>query len=1058
MQAGLQWPVPDEGLHQTFARTARDCPEAVALNGAEGPVSYSALDRAADTWAARLTAAGAGPGHVVPVLLPRGTALVTALLAVLKTGAAYALLDPAWPDRRLREIISQLDAPVLVGAPGQDGLGTLPLWSPPAGPLPLPDGFRPATVRADDPCCVFFTSGTTGRPKGVLSPHCATARLFPPDGVDGFVDIRPGTVVPVAAPMPWDAFSLELWGALLNGATALLVDEPYLSPQALRRAVRTYGADTVWLTAGLFNMVVDEDLDAFTGLRQLMIGGERLSSTHVARFLRHQPAITLLNGYGPVESTVFATTHRITEADCAAADGIPLGTPVPGTQVYVLDGERPCATGETGEICLAGEGLALRYLGDPALTDAAFATLPLASRPARFYRTGDLGSWGTDGLLRYGGRVDRQIKIRGHRVEPAEVERQIEELLSGVRTCRVLARRDTHGAIRDLVAFCVPRTPGDPLSGAREELAGALVPYHRPSEVLTVPAFPLTSAGKLDERALLALLPDLSADDGPDRMAAPGGSTAPPDAPSSTHAPDETGAPADATELLVAETFAEVLQRSPVPAVTSFFELGGTSLDAGRVCARLSARLARPVPVSRLYQEPTAAGLAVLLRTVSPEQQGRTAAVPDRVPLTPLQLVYLTRHLADPADRTGACRMSWVVEGDLDRSALAAAIAWTHDRHESLRARYVVDPAPAALLPGLPAPELEPVLPQPTLDAAFKALDEQLADGLEPTEGEVWRTALVPLDDGGAPRAVLGCVVHHLAFDGWSESVLARDLSTGYRMALGLPTDPSPTVPTLAQAYAEHLRRTAHTDQDAQRAWLQRELTDAPDIQWPVGPRTSGVARHRELRLSPAAVATLDAEAAAAGATRFAVLLRRCGLALAETTGQRDLTVGVPVAQRDTPLTEHAVGCHLTMVPVRLRGRVLESGAEAVRAAARLVTDALAAQDVPFDDVLHTTGRRPVGGRPPLYQVLFALQDNAPAHLDLSGGKARFVRLPYADLPLEFHAELWPEADGGLRLAVSYRPEAVPESAVDTFLDHFRTSPGHRDPAALHNGLTGDHS
>jgi mycobactin peptide synthetase MbtE len=1026
MRAEQERPVPGEGLHETFARTARVHPEAMALAGAEGRVGYGALDRLADAWAARLAAAGAGPGRIVPVLLPRGAALVTALLAVLKTGAAYALLDPAWPERRLREIIAQLDAPLLVGAPGHTGLAAPPLWSPPAGPVAAPEDFRPARVRGEDPCCVFFTSGTTGRPKGVLSPHRATARLFPPDGRGGFVDIRPGTVVPVAAPMPWDAFSLELWGALLNGATALLVDEPYLSQQALRRTVGEHGADTVWLTAGLFNMVVDEDLDAFTGLRQLMIGGERLSPAHVGRFLRRHPAVTLLNGYGPVESTVFATTHRITEADCDGADGIPLGTPVPGTQVHVLDGERPCGAGETGEICLAGDGLALGYLGDRALTDAAFATVRLRGRPTRVYRTGDLGSRDADGLLRYGGRADRQIKIRGHRVEPAEVEAQIEELLPGVHTCRVLARRDTHGAVRDLVAFCVPRSAGDPLAGAREALATALVPYHRPSEVVSVPAFPLTPVGKLDERTLLSLLPGPRADRA--------GGAAP---------------PADSTELLVAEAFAEVLQRSSVPGDTSFFELGGSSLEAGRVCARLSARVGRPVPVSRLYQEPTAAGFAALLRAAPREQAGTGTAPdhvptghvpPDQVPLTPLQLVYLTRHLTDPGDRTGECRMSWVVEGNLDPTALVAAIARTHERHEPLRARYVVDPAPAALLPGLPSPELEPVPPQPTLDAAFKALDEQFADGLEPTEGEVWRTALVPVDDGGGPRAVFGCVVHHLAFDGWSESVLARDLSAGYREALGLPAGPSPAVPTLARAYAEHVQRSAHTDQDAQRDWLHRELAGAPDLEWPAGPRTPGPPRHRELRLSPSAVATLDEAAATAGATRFAVLLQRCGLALAEATGRRDLTVGVPVAQRDTPLTEHAVGCHLTMVPVRLRGAVLDTGPAAVRAAARLVNCALGAQDVPFGELLQAAGRRPGSGRPPLYQVLFALQDNAVPRLDLPRTASRFVRRPYAALPLEFHAELWPEPDGGIRLVVSYRPEAVPEPAVDAFLDHVRTT------------------
>lgn len=1059
MRVGPQWPVPDEGLHQAFARTARDRPGATALTGTRGPVSYGALDRAADAWAARLAAAGVGAGHTVPVLLPRGTRLVTALLAVLKTGAAYALLDPSWPEQRLREVIGQLHAPLLVTADGHPGPGgsaplPLPLWSPPAEHADAPADFRPTRVSGDDPCCVFFTSGTTGRPKGVLSPHRATARLFPPAERDAFVGIGPATVIPVAAPAPWDAFSLELWGALLNGATALLVDEPYLSPQALRRAVGTDRADTAWLTAGLFNLVVDEDPDAFTGLRQLMIGGERLSTTHVRRFLDRHPEITLLNGYGPVESTVFATTHRITGSDCEDPDGIPLGLPVPGTRIHVLDGARPCGVGETGEICVAGEGLALRYLGDEAPGDAApvdtaFTEVRLGDRTERVYRTGDLGSWGADGLLRYGGRADRQIKLRGHRVEPAEVERQIEELVPAVRACRVLARRDPHGAVRDLVAFCVPRSPGDPLSRTRDVLADTLVAYHRPARVVSLPAFPLTPAGKLDERALLAL----SSDQPTDR---------------DTTATNRAAPPADRTELLVTEIFAEVLRQPSAPGAVSFFELGGGSLDAGRVCARLSARLDRPVPVSLLYEEPTAAGLAPLLRAAPRGEAGADSAADTdtdagEVPLTPLQLVYLTQHLTDPADRTGECLMSWVIEGEPDLAALDAAVSRTHRQHEALRAAYVPDPSPAAVvLPDLPAPELERLPAQSTLDAAFKALDGQFADGLEITGGEVWRTVLVPVDDGDRPRAVLGCSVHHIAFDGWSESVLARALSEGYRAALGLPpgvpSGPPVPVPTLAESHTARSRRLAYTDQEAGLDRIRRELAGAPALRWPSGPRSEGPVRHRELRLDSHSAAALDAEATASGVSRFTVLLCHFGRALAGATGQRDFTVGVPVAQRDDPLLEHAVGCHLTTVPMRLRGPVLDPGPAAVRAAGTLVTSALAAQDVPFGALLEAVAQRPEDGRPPLYQVLFALQDNEPARLELPGLRTRFVRRPYAALPLELHAEAWPEPDGGLRLVVSYRPEALPETVVDDLLQRFPTDPGHRDPGTDRDGRTGESS
>ncbi|PGH47512.1 amino acid adenylation domain-containing protein, partial [Streptomyces sp. Ru87] len=648
--AGPPRTAPGEGLHQTVARLARARPAAVALVAGDRRTTYEELDRTADAWAARLAADGVAPGDLVPVLLPRGTELVTALLAVLKTGAAYALLDPDWPARRLGDVLADLAPPLLVGAPDAAEHG-LPVWSPPAGPAVPDPAFRPAAVPGSHPACVFFTSGTTGRPKGVLTPHRATARLFRPGG---FARFGPGSVVPLAAPAPWDAFSLELWSVLLSGGTSLIVEDPYLSPAALRDGVTRHGADTVWLTSSLFNLAVDEDPDAFTGLRQVMTGGERLSPAHVRRFLRRHPGITLLNGYGPVESTVFATTHRITEADCERPDGIPLGLPVPGTGVHVLDGSRPCAAGETGEICLSGEGLALRYLGDAARTAEKFTVVRIDGAETRVYRTGDLGTVDPDGLLCFRGRADRQLKIRGHRVEPAEVERQLEQLLPGVRSCRVLARPDATGTTRELVAFCRPVVPGDPLPNAARVLRSALVSYQRPAAVVSVDTFPVTDRGKLDERALLALAPpaghggEPGAADAPPpgagsgdagRDAARGGSGAVTGGAASS---DAGSGPRDATTAAVAEVFGTVLGRNGVPLDVPFVELGGTSLGAGRVCARLSRRLGRPVPVSRLHRHPTARALAHWLRTTTPPaapapDPAGPGPDPSDVPLSPLQ-------------------------------------------------------------------------------------------------------------------------------------------------------------------------------------------------------------------------------------------------------------------------------------------------------------------------------------------------------------------------------------------------------------------------------------
>lgn len=998
-----------EALHTTVGRWAVARPEATAVVHGSRRTSYAELDRTADAWAAGLASRGVGRGDLVPVLLPRGTELVAAVLAVLKCGAAYALLDPAWPARRIQEVTGQLSARLIVtDAPEAARHAGLPAWSPavcgdtgepagfPAGTA-APTGFRPAEVGADAPACVFFTSGTTGRPKGVLTPHRATARLV---RAGTFARFTPSTVIPLAAALPWDAFSLELWGALLGGGTCVVVDEPYLSAQALREAVAVHGADTVWLTSSLLNMIVDEDPDAFRGLRQVMTGGERLSVPHVRAFLRRHPGIALVNGYGPVESTVFATTHRVTESDCDLPGGIPVGRPVPGTAVHLVD----------GEICVAGDGLALRYLGEPALTEAAFPRITVDGRQVRVYRTGDLGELDEDGVLHYRGRADRQVKIRGHRIEPAEVERQVEALLPSVRACRVVATRDTGGNANGLLAFCVPAERGELPPGAEEQVRTELVHYQRPDAVVAVPAFPVTPNGKLDERALLELAPSA--------------------VPTAAAAPEAPRAPARETDEplveLAAAVFAAVLGVASVPEGTAFADLGGTSLGAGRVCARLAAELERPVPLSRLYEHPTARALGRWLALTGGTPRA-DAEAGDDVPLSPMQAGYLTNHLLRPEDRSAHCLLLFRIDGELDLDALDAAVEAVHERHEVLRTAYCATPRLLARPAELPAPVLEIMDTAPDADAATEELSESLGAPLELADGEVWRTALVPLGSGRS--WIFGCVVHHIAFDGWSESVLAAHLAEAYNAAAGGTPPAAPlTAPTAAEAARLRRDRLAHADLARQRAELEAELTGVPELVWPAAPSPADAAGRSPQRiehvLDADAAARVDAAAAGAGTTRYAVLLACYGQVLAEVTGGRDFAVGTPVAQRSDSRLDEAVGCHIEMACLRLRGDVLDGGPGSFAAAARIADRAFRSQDVAFHDLVRLLNP-PRTGRPPVFQTLLVLQDNAPPQLPLTGLTTTHLRPPYLDIPLEVQTEFWPLPGGRLRLTVNYRPDTV---------------------------------
>ncbi|MET4923315.1 amino acid adenylation domain-containing protein [Streptomyces sp. PSRA5] len=522
-------------IHEAVARQARLRPDATALVHAGRRVSYRTLDRAAEAYAAELGRLGVGPGRPVPVLLPRSPQLVAVLLAVLKRGAAYAALDPKLPADRLRTVLGMLAPPVVVGPPPVEGAapavdaGDRTVWTPPAEELSeaagrapdadsAPATFPPPERDAADgsaPATVFFTSGTTGTPKGVLSPHRATTRLF---GPDSFADFGPGRVMPQAAPVSWDALTLELWSMLTTGGTVVLVDGDYFLPDDLAELVESTGLDTIWLTAALFNLFVDEDPGCFTGLRQVFTGGERLSAPHIRAFLARHPGITLLNGYGPVECCVFVTTHRIRPADCEAEYGIPLGTAVPGTAIHVLDGDHEVPPGALGEICVSGDGLADGYLGNERATAESFATFDPGTGPRRIYRTGDLGRLDSDGTLHFHGRADRQIKISGHRVEPAETEAAALRL-PGIRECAVLPVAGESGAYERLALFYTAQpydgtgSTGDPEGAAdgaspepdtvRKSLAAVLPRAQVPDEVRRIRAFPRTPNGKIDSVALL---------------------------------------------------------------------------------------------------------------------------------------------------------------------------------------------------------------------------------------------------------------------------------------------------------------------------------------------------------------------------------------------------------------------------------------------------------------------------------------------------------------------------------------------------------------------------
>ncbi|MCC4605961.1 non-ribosomal peptide synthetase [Xanthomonas campestris] len=609
-------------IHALFEQHAVAQPDAIAVRDGLQHYSYASLNRCANQLAHYLIGSGVQPGDHVAIALPRSFELIVAQLAISKCAAAYLPLDIQAPPGRLHAMVEDSGARWVVtdrDQPLPAGIARLDLDS--LG-LATMGEHNPALLQTShDVAYLMYTSGSTGVPKGVRVPHRAIVRLV---CNNGYAEFAASDRVAFAANPAFDASTLEVWAPLLNGGCVVVVEQDVLlAPERLLLHLQEEQVTVLWLTAGLFHQYASTLLPAFAQLRYLIVGGDVLDPAVVARVLQHAAPQVFLNGYGPTETTTFATTHRITQAPTS---GIPIGKPIGNTQAYVLDvHRRPVPLGVVGELYIGGDGVALGYLNRPGLTAERFVPDPFsADANARLYRTGDLVRWQADGTLLFAGRDDGQVKIRGFRVELGEIETAL-RTCPGIRAAAVIQREDASGS-RQLVAYyCVDASLTGDIDAAvlRRHLQTQLMDYMLPAAYVALPQLPLTANGKLDRRALPA--PELDA-----------------------HAHQQYAAPQGERERALAEVWQSVLGVERVGRHDNFFQLGGHSLLAVTLVERLRQQ-GIATDVRTLFERPDLASLASAVGQVQQSDVPPNRIAPGCARITPslLPLLELSQEAID---------------------------------------------------------------------------------------------------------------------------------------------------------------------------------------------------------------------------------------------------------------------------------------------------------------------------------------------------------------------------------------------------------------------------
>lgn len=729
----------DRSVKSLFEETVSRFSHKVAVVSEDKTITYQELNSSANQLAGYLKETGVRTGDCVAVIADRNIETIIGICAIVKVGGIYVPIDTSYPEERVQYIINDCK-PKMILTDREKNIFSIPAFH-------LAE-LRNLTKIVDNPethsasndlIYIMYTSGTTGKPKGVMIRHKSVMRLV---RNTNYITLDDTTVILQTGSMAFDAATFEIWGALLNGGELHLEkQEIILNPDSMKSQINDKKINTMFLTVSLFNQLTDLDITIFDRLNTLIIGGEKVSEIHIGKLLSHNSHIHLNNAYGPTETTTFATTHEVTEKDLKGT--IPIGRPISNTKVYVMNKDKLCGIGIPGEVCIAGDGVAAGYLNQPELSQEKFVNNPFDS--GKLYRTGDLARWLSDGELIYMGRIDEQVKLRGYRIELEEIESALRKL-PGIRDA-VVTLSEKGG--KHLCAYFIANEKKD-ITRIKEQMRKELPEYMVPPAIMQISKIPVSTNGKTDRKAL----PDISIKSESNYLA-----------------------PHNKIEATAAGIFEEILGVDKIGMNDNFYELGGDSIKAIRVVSRMR-ELKYELAIRDIMQERVIGTIITKMKKIGENSEFEQGEITGEVPLTPIQKSFFSWNLRNPSHFNQSVMLKYCRR--FDKSVLKEVLSEIIAHHDMLRVVY--SNSKQKIL-SIKDRDWVNILEFDLSDRSDKEFENVVFEkgtiiqkGMDLVNGPLIKTVIFRTHESD----YLMICIHHLIVDGISWRILIEDIINGY--------------------------------------------------------------------------------------------------------------------------------------------------------------------------------------------------------------------------------------------------------------------------------------